>query len=213
VRSGTPIRRSSCRSTRRCTILGVRVPPRQLARVAGPGGESIVARERARCRRSPRRSNRFADRGLLLAYTDEETYPEAESSTQGTNAGTVVVAPAGAGDARSSRAARRPVGGVVRLTVDESGSLGDDGASQTQQIEIPLAASGPDRTHRRRGFRTLSASTTIAGPPTTMGRMSGKHRTAMTRLRCSSRRRSSRCRGPRNGSIGARRPQRFVLNK
>ena len=121
--------------------------------------------------------------GAFIVYTDDDTYPEGGVFwTLGTSAGTVLVDPAGASTLLLVLHVG-PVGGVVRVTVDgrdRSVTLSPD---QTRQLEIPLAAgarfvpvviAAPGRVPAVRSRTRIHRSA--------VARVSGPHRSAMTRI-------------------------------
>jgi hypothetical protein len=77
--------------------------------------------------------------GAFLVYADANTFPEnGVFWTQGTNAGEVLVAPAGAATLVLTLHLG-PVGGAVRLTVDGQDRSVTLARDETRQIEIPLS--------------------------------------------------------------------------
>ena len=77
--------------------------------------------------------------GAFIVYTDDDTYPEGGVFwTQGTDAGTVLVDPAGASTLVLTLHVG-PAGGVVRVTVDGQDRSVTLSPDQTRQLEIPLA--------------------------------------------------------------------------
>jgi len=101
--------------------------------------ESIVPRS-ARAAGEVRAIEAIAERsGAFIVYTDDDTYPEGGVFwTVGTDAGTVLVDPAGA-SALLLTLHVGPAGGVVRVTVDGQDRSVMLSPDQTRQLEIPLA--------------------------------------------------------------------------